>query len=112
MKVEISKKNNYLTLFLCIFFGFLGLHNFYVGQKGNGIAKLIILLISFSIFLICYLSAYDVNLHDPIIVNIRIKAAYKLFFQFEILAIIWIIWEFIVILRQRFKDAKGLYLKF
>lgn len=112
MKVEKSKKNNYLTLFLCLFLGVFGIHNFYVGQKGYGIAKLLILLISFSIFLICYMSAFDINLHDINIINIRIKTAYKLFFQFEVIALVWILWELISIIRQKFKDSEGLYLKF
>lgn len=34
---ETSQKNRTIALLLCIFFGYLGIHRFYVGKKGTGV---------------------------------------------------------------------------
>lgn len=36
-----SQKNWVVTLLLCFFFGYLGIHRFYVGKAGTGILMLI-----------------------------------------------------------------------
>ena len=38
---EISEKGFVPTLLLCFFFGFLGVHRFYVGKIGTGVLMLI-----------------------------------------------------------------------
>ncbi|ODP27978.1 putative membrane protein YozV [Paenibacillus nuruki] len=35
-----SRKSNLVSLLLCIFFGYLGIHRFYVGKVGTGLLML------------------------------------------------------------------------
>ncbi len=35
-----SSKSNLVSLLLCIFFGYLGIHRFYVGKVGTGLLML------------------------------------------------------------------------
>lgn len=37
---EVSKKSRLVTLLLCLCFGFLGAHRFYVGKNGTGVLML------------------------------------------------------------------------
>ena len=37
----MSHRSKILTLVLCFFFGLLGIHRFYVGKTGSGIAQLL-----------------------------------------------------------------------
>ena len=41
--MERSEKGFVPTLLLCIFFGWLGIHRFYVGKVGTGVLQLITL---------------------------------------------------------------------
>lgn len=34
--VDIARKNKWVAFFLCLFFGYLGIHNFYAGKVGMG----------------------------------------------------------------------------
>lgn len=36
----VSNKNKFVTLILCVFFGYFGLHKFYVGKKSIGLLYL------------------------------------------------------------------------
>ncbi|MCX7049134.1 MAG: TM2 domain-containing protein [Candidatus Sumerlaeota bacterium] len=38
---EVSEKNRKVAFLLCFFLGFLGVHRFYVGKTGTGIAQLL-----------------------------------------------------------------------
>jgi len=38
---NVSPKNKWVALILCIFFGYLGIHNFYAGKVGLGILYLL-----------------------------------------------------------------------
>lgn len=37
MLTMVSPRKRGITLFLCIFFGYLGIHRFYVGKWGTGL---------------------------------------------------------------------------
>lgn len=41
--VNVSPKSRLVALLLCFFFGFLGIHRFYVGKLGTGILMLLTL---------------------------------------------------------------------
>jgi len=43
MPANISPKSRLVTLLLCLFFGALGFHRFYVGKVGTGLLMLITL---------------------------------------------------------------------
>lgn len=45
-----SSKFRLIVLLLCFFFGVLGVHRFYVGKVGTGIAQLLLTLSFFGIF--------------------------------------------------------------
>ena len=42
-ETEISQKSRTATLLLCLFFGGLGIHRFYVGKTGTGILQILTL---------------------------------------------------------------------
>ena len=43
MKNKISDKKRLVTFLLCFFFGFLGIHRYYVGKTGSGNAQFLTL---------------------------------------------------------------------
>ncbi len=40
-KQNVSSKSKWVAFFLCLFFGFFGVHKFYVGKMGSGLLFLI-----------------------------------------------------------------------
>lgn len=54
---NISKKSRLLSLILCLFLGFLGIHNFYTGRYKKGILQ--ILLFTSGITVVKYAGSYD-----------------------------------------------------
>ena len=42
-KAEVSKKQRMVALLLCFFFGWIGMHRFYVGKVGTGILHILTL---------------------------------------------------------------------
>jgi len=40
---DISEKKRLVAFLLCFFFGYLGIHRFYVGKVGTGIAMIVTL---------------------------------------------------------------------
>lgn len=40
---DISEKSGVVTLILCLFLGYLGIHRFYVGKPGTGVLMIITL---------------------------------------------------------------------
>jgi TM2 domain-containing membrane protein YozV len=43
VSAELSPRSRLVALLLCFFFGFLGVHRFYVGKVGTGILQLVTL---------------------------------------------------------------------
>lgn len=85
----VSPRNKAGTAALCLFFGALGIHRFYTGKIGTGIAMLAIWLISF-IITICTLGLCSFLL---------------------LITGIWALVDFIMILCGTYKDSDGLYIK-
>lgn len=50
-KEKTSEKSKLNTALFCIFFGTLGIHNFYAGNKGKGIAQLLLTLSIIGLFI-------------------------------------------------------------
>ncbi|MFU0570669.1 TM2 domain-containing protein [Gardnerella vaginalis] len=46
-EVVVSKRSKMVAALLAFFFGFLGVHNFYLGKNGRGFAQLLITVVSF-----------------------------------------------------------------
>ncbi len=46
----LSQKSKAKAFILCLCFGLIGMHNFYLGQKNEGILKLVLLCLSFLYF--------------------------------------------------------------
>ena len=49
--VNLPPKSKGVAAILCFFFGFLGVHNFYLGYVGRGIVQLILTLTFFGMFI-------------------------------------------------------------
>lgn len=97
-----SDKSNVVALLLCVFFGFLGAHRFYVGKIGTGVVQL----------LCCVL---------PILVALQLKAGESgsavLLLAVVALAtlgglVIWNLIDGIMIVMQKFTDKEGNTLTF
>ncbi len=52
---NISAKSRLVALLLCIFFSWLGVHRFYVGKIGSGIAMILIGWLTFGIWHLIHL---------------------------------------------------------
>lgn len=108
-KYLASKKHRLLALFLCVFFGYLGLHYFYVGRHWRGALNLFLLLaltIASSVFGLYYIRL-DIGAPSGIFVHWREAVAV---ICAAILGITWIV-DIVHIAKGQFKDAEGLNLK-
>ena len=49
--IESSQKSRLATLLFCLFLGVIGVHRFYVGKSGSGIAMLLISVTGFGLLI-------------------------------------------------------------
>lgn len=88
--LKVSDKKKKTTMFLCLFLGCLGIHDFYVGNTKEALEKIALLLETILFFLIPYWVC-------DIIAYFNVG-----------LIIFEIIWDMIFIVRGKYKDGKNL----
>ena len=108
-KYVYSKKNRLIALILCVMFGLLGLHYFYVRRYWRGALNLFLLLLSFvasSVFGLFYIQisfgptqGIFVHWHEAVAVICSV-----------ILGVTWIL-DIVHIAKRQFKDSEKLALK-
>ena len=104
-----SKKHKSIALILCIMFGILGLHYFYVRRYWRGALNLLLLLalcIASSVFGMIYI---QISFGQPQGILIQWREAVSLLCA-AILGVTWIL-DLVHICQGRFKDAAKLPLK-
>lgn len=51
-------KSQFLAIILCLFLGLLGIHDFYMGNNGRGVAKLLIILLLGWLYIGFFINAF------------------------------------------------------
>ena len=108
-KYVSSKKNRLIALILCVMFGLLGLHYFYVRRYWRGALNLFLLLLLFvasSVFGLFYIRI-SFGPTQGIFVHWREAVAVV---SAAILGITWIL-DIVHIAKRQFKDSEKLTLK-
>ena len=77
----VNPKSKWVAVLLCCFLGGLGIHNFYLGYAGRGVAQLLVFIFGFCVYV------------GPII------------------TVVWSLVELIFLLADRIPDATGMPLK-
>lgn len=104
---EVSPKNGMVCLLLLLFLGGFGAHRFYAGKIGSGFIRIILSLFTiFIIFVVSVLSS--LSYYDEVG---TILAGLIMFFILAITLTVWWIIDLISILRGKFKDSEGKYIK-
>lgn len=104
---EVSPKNGMVCLLLLLFLGGFGAHRFYAGKIGSGFIRIILSLFTiFIIFVVSVLSS--LSYYDEVG---TILAGLIMFFILAITLTVWGIIDLISILRGKFKDSEGKYIK-
>lgn len=104
---EVSPKNGIVCLLLLLFLGGFGAHRFYAGKIGSGFIRIILSSIIFLISLCIIITStlYLGNYGDIILGLIA------LLFILSILSFVLLITDLVSILRGKFKDSQGRYIK-
>ena len=108
-KYVFSKKKRLIAMILCVMFGFLGLHYFYVRRYWRGALNLFLLLLLFvasSVFGLFYIRI-SFGPTQGIFVHWREAVAVV---SAAILGITWIL-DIVHIAKRQFKDSEKLTLK-
>lgn len=105
---EISPKSRLAALLLGIFLGRFGVHNFYLGRIGRGIAQLIMFLLGFSGYMALVVKAAVDNVHNISKVPTTTMGLLPLIFVLISAPSIWSLVEWILVACGKMTDGKKL----
>jgi uncharacterized membrane protein/ribosomal protein L40E len=94
----LGRKNKLIALLLCLFLAPLGVHRYYMGRVGNGVAML---LLYFSIFVFLFMGAIR-SLPEPVWIGLLVFGAFAL-----VGYMVWWIIDLISIATGKMKDRQG-----
>lgn len=100
-------------MFLLLFLGGFGGHLFYVGKIGSAIIRLILLFIMYITLFLHIESRIEYIINSYSNNENGLSLLILLFFSFAttVILTIWWIKDLILIVRGKFKDSKGKYIK-
>lgn len=116
---EVSPKSRLCALLLGIFLGHLGIHNFYLGRIGRGLAQCLLrvfgfLFYMFGAFAIVFADKHSYSFHHNGLSAAGLVFAAFLIFSGVIMLIvpgIWALVEWIKVACGKARDGKGLLVK-
>lgn len=113
---DISPKSRLAATIMAGAGGAIGIHNFYLGQIGRGLAKAILFGVSYILFIISYVQfifdmtsiRYESDLEDAMM---SFMGNFFIFYAIILGVSIWALVEFILIVSGKGKDKNGLKVK-
>ncbi len=97
-QIDPTRKNQLVALLLCLFVGSLGVHRYYMGRVGSGVAML---LLYFSIFVFLFMGSMR-SFPEPVWIGLLVFGAFAL-----VGYMVWWIIDLISIATGKMKDGEG-----
>jgi hypothetical protein len=116
---DVSQKSRLCALLLGIFLGHLGIHNFYLGRIGRGLAQCLLRVFGFIFYMVGLFATVFANEHSYSFHHNGLSAAGVIFAAFLIVSGvimllvpgIWALVEWIKVACGKARDGKGLLVK-
>lgn len=109
---RLSEHSRLVTLILALCLGCLGVHRIFTGHRYSGLLQFLFSVFSIlSIFFIYILNSHLFSTSRIVLVSLRyyvtILGIMGAFFMPFLLVVLWVVWDIILVLCNRFIDADG-----